>query len=63
VFAKFFRGPEARTAGAGLGLAVARGIAIAHGGRIEALRRDGGGATFRVWLPGGDAPEAPPEAA
>jgi two-component system sensor histidine kinase KdpD len=63
VFAKFFRGPEARTAGAGLGLAVARGIALAHGGRIEAQRRDGGGATFRVWLPGGEAPEAPPEAA
>ncbi|MBV8759902.1 MAG: sensor histidine kinase KdpD [Deltaproteobacteria bacterium] len=65
VFAKFFRGPDTRTAGAGLGLAVCRGIAVAHGGRIEALRRDGGGATFRVWLPGGDAPrgEAPPEAA
>jgi two-component system sensor histidine kinase KdpD len=63
VFAKFFRGPDTRTAGAGLGLAVCRGIAVAHGGRIEALRRDGGGATFRVWLPGGDAPEAPPEVA
>jgi len=63
VFAKFFRGPDTRTAGAGLGLAVCRGIAVAHGGRIEALRRDGGGATFRVWLPGGDAPEAAPEAA
>ncbi|HSN25862.1 MAG TPA: sensor histidine kinase KdpD [Kofleriaceae bacterium] len=65
VFAKFFRGPDTRTAGAGLGLAVCRGIAVAHGGRIEALRREGGGATFRVWLPGGDAPrgEAPPEAA
>jgi two-component system sensor histidine kinase KdpD len=56
VFEKFFRGPDTRTAGAGLGLAVCRGIVIAHGGRIEALRRDGGGATFRVWLPGGDAP-------
>jgi two-component system, OmpR family, sensor histidine kinase KdpD len=63
VFAKFFRGPDTRTAGAGLGLAVCRGIAVAHGGRIEALRRDGGGATFRVWLPGGDAPVAPSEAA
>jgi len=63
VFAKFFRGPDTRTAGAGLGLAVCRGIAVAHGGRIEALRRDGGGATFRVWLPGGEAPEAPSEAA
>jgi two-component system sensor histidine kinase KdpD len=63
VFSKFFRGPDTRTAGAGLGLAVSRGIVLAHGGRIEALRRDGGGATFRIWLPGGEAPEAPPEAA
>ncbi|MDB4959984.1 MAG: osmosensitive channel signal transduction histidine kinase [Myxococcales bacterium] len=60
VFEKFFRGPETRTAGAGLGLAVCRGIVIAHGGRIEALPRDGGGATFRVWLPGGEAPEMAP---
>nr|HEX4317957.1 DUF4118 domain-containing protein [Kofleriaceae bacterium] len=56
VFEKFFRGPGARVAGAGLGLAVCRGIAIAHGGDIRAGARDGGGATFRVWLPGGDPP-------
>jgi two-component system sensor histidine kinase KdpD len=61
VFEKFFRGPGTRTAGAGLGLAVCRGIVTAHGGRIEARPRDGGGATFHVWLPGGPAPaEAPP---
>jgi signal transduction histidine kinase len=35
---------------------VCRAIAIAHDGTITAIRRDGGGATFRVWLPGGDAP-------
>jgi len=62
VFQKFFRGPEtraarvSRAAGAGLGLAVCRGIANAHGGTIDARRRTGGGATFHVWLPGGDAP-------
>jgi len=62
VFQKFFRGPETRgargvrAAGAGLGLAVCRGIANAHGGTIDARRRPGGGATFHVWLPGGDAP-------
>lgn len=60
VFEKFFRGPDARTAGAGLGLAVCHGIAAAHGGRIEALDRAGGGATFRVWLPGGDPPDFEP---
>ena len=61
VFEKFYRGPEARharAAGAGLGLAVCRGIANAHGGTIEARRRPGGGASFHVWLPGGDAPTA-----
>ena len=63
VFAKFFRGPDTRTAGAGLGSRCAAGSRVAHGGRIEALRREGGGATFRVWLPGGEAPEAPSEAA
>jgi two-component system sensor histidine kinase KdpD len=57
VFEKFFRGPDTRAAGAGLGLAVCRGIAVAHGGRIEAAARDGGGAVFRVWLPGGLAPQ------
>lgn len=56
VFEKFFRGPDVRTTGAGLGLAVCRGIAIAHGGQIEATRRDIAGATFRLWLPGGEAP-------
>ncbi len=62
VFAKFYRGPQARAArpaGAGLGLAVCRGIVNAHGGAIEARRRPGGGATFHLWLPGGDAPAEP----
>jgi len=57
LFAKFFRGPGVTAPGAGLGLAVCRGIAIAHGGEIGANPRDGGGATFHVWLPGGDPPE------
>ncbi len=52
LFEKFYRGPGVRGAGAGLGLAVCRGIAIAHGGRIEAEHRQEGGATFRVRLPG-----------
>ena len=56
LFTKFYRGPNTRAAGAGLGLAVCRAIATAHGGRIAASARDGGGATFRVWLPGGNAP-------
>ncbi|HKQ96342.1 MAG TPA: sensor histidine kinase KdpD [Candidatus Polarisedimenticolia bacterium] len=57
VFDKFFRG-EAGSArqGAGLGLAVARAIVEAHGGRIEARNRDGGGAVFRFILPLGGGP-------
>jgi two-component system sensor histidine kinase KdpD len=53
LFEKFYRGPGVRGAGAGLGLAVCRGIAQAHGGRIEAERRPGGGALFRVHIAGG----------
>jgi two-component system, sensor histidine kinase and response regulator len=37
--------------GRGLGLYIARGIVEAHGGRIWASTRDGGGATFTVELP------------
>ena len=39
-----------RTAGAGLGLSIARGIVVAHGGQIE-LRSSASGTTFVVRLP------------
>jgi len=52
VFDKFYRGQDAGTrAGAGLGLAIARGIVEAHGGQITAEPRAGGGAVFRFTLP------------
>ena len=57
IFEKFHRGdarPPVR--GAGLGLAISRGIVRAHGGRIWAENRAGGGVSMRVSLPAKDAP-------
>jgi two-component system sensor histidine kinase KdpD len=57
VFEKFHRsqeGPSAR--GAGLGLAICRGIVRAHGGSIWAENRPGGGLSVRFSLPVKDAP-------
>jgi two-component system sensor histidine kinase KdpD len=52
VFQKFFRaGPAQTRRGIGLGLAICKGIVEAHGGRIEAFNRPGGGACFRLALP------------
>lgn len=54
VFEPFFRGEPSRnreTGGIGLGLAVVRSVARAHGGDAELINRDGGGLTARVRLP------------
>jgi len=63
LFDKFFRGPQAGSAGAGLGLAICRGVIGAHGGTITAANRPGGGAVFRMTLPiVGAPPGTPPPA-
>jgi two-component system, OmpR family, sensor kinase len=53
IFERFARGRDtsARYAGAGLGLAIARAVAEAHGGRIELDSPPGAGATFTIVLP------------
>ncbi|HSU40975.1 MAG TPA: ATP-binding protein, partial [Polyangiaceae bacterium] len=54
IFEKFQRaGRDGSQGGVGLGLAICRAIATAHGGRIRAENRAGGGALFRLFLPVG----------
>jgi nitrogen fixation/metabolism regulation signal transduction histidine kinase len=48
VFVPFFTTKEG---GSGVGLTLARQIALAHGGRLEHQPRPGGGAAFRLVLP------------
>jgi signal transduction histidine kinase len=54
VFEPFYRREPSRnrdTGGIGLGLAVVRTVARAHGGDAELINRNGGGLTARVSLP------------
>jgi signal transduction histidine kinase len=60
VFEPFARGTAAEGDGAGLGLAISRRFAEAHGGRLGVRSAPGSGAAFRLELP--DLP-SPPHAA
>ncbi len=51
VFDRFWQARSTRRAGAGLGLAIARGVVEAHGGRIWAASEPGQGTTFEFTLP------------
>lgn len=52
VFDEFYRSePESGVRGMGLGLAMVRRIALAHGGWVELESAPGKGACFTIWLP------------
>jgi two-component system sensor histidine kinase KdpD len=56
IFEKFYRAEKGKGGGAGLGLTICKGVVTAHGGRIWAKSRDGGGAAFHFTLPAGTPP-------
>ena len=51
LFEKFYQAAPGQTRGVGLGLSICRAIVQAHGGRIWARNRAGGGAVFGFSLP------------
>ncbi len=60
VFERFYRADPSRTrasGGTGLGLSIVSALIAAHGGTVELDSRPGGGATFRLILPGAEARE------
>jgi two-component system sensor histidine kinase BaeS len=62
MFERFWRADESRTrasGGSGLGLAIAQGLVEAHGGRIWAENRAGGGARVAFTLPLAGSSPAP----
>ena len=59
VFEKFYRARPGRAEGAGLGLAIAKGIVEAHGGRMWAHNVPEGGVAFFFTLPLADAASTP----
>jgi len=63
IFDKFYRAGNVPAPGAGLGLAIAKGIVDAHGGRIWAHNVPEGGTAFFFLIPITGAPPAVPGSA
>lgn len=61
IFERFARASNSRrrSEGAGLGLAIVRAIALAHGGRVELMSRPGAGSTFTLVIPLEPSPRNP----
>lgn len=51
VFENFYREPDQRKTGSGLGLGIVRAVALAHGGSVEIVDGPQEGLCVRVWLP------------
>jgi two-component system sensor histidine kinase KdpD len=51
IFEPYSRNDQSGQRGAGLGLALCRAIALAHGGELDVRRRQGGGNCFTLSLP------------
>jgi signal transduction histidine kinase len=51
IFERFYRGRNAGTEGAGLGLAIVQSVANAHAGSIDVQSTPGGGSTFVLEIP------------
>jgi signal transduction histidine kinase len=61
-FDRFHRAGDARSrddGGSGLGLSIVRAIVRAHGGKVAAANRAGGGAAVTIELPAVESPTAP----
>ncbi len=59
LFERFYRVPGQSTAGAGLGLAIAKDIVEAHGGSIAVKSRQGAGSSFSFTLPAAEVSSEP----
>ncbi|MEX0606334.1 MAG: ATP-binding protein [Marinobacter sp.] len=51
VFENFYRDPDQRKTGSGLGLGIVRAITLAHGGSVGIVDGHHQGACIRIWLP------------
>lgn len=61
VFDLFYRAPNAKPGGTGLGLAVVKGFVEAQGGQVTAANQTSGGAVFSIHLPCASKPALIPE--